>query len=374
MAKFQTFNLKTEIKMKTKLFLSFLSSLMIAFIIGAGISVIAPVDAYVASASVFTLRAVYFYNFGHELDMNALFAGLNKEIWIDKLKEKFWGQYGFIDNTEDWSEWVEYNTINYALMGDNPVIVKNNNSWPITAVQRTDTALTVVLDTYDSTTTRVRNLEEIETSYGKLDSVIGQHKNSLSEEIAKEGLFNFAPATAVGGAFAASGGNRTAVIGSQSTVASTLAIDDIARLKENWDAINAPQEGRILVLNPYHVRDLMKADITLNKDFVNAKAGEPVPLYGIDVYVTSLTPLYTKSTLAIKAYGAAADNVNDCVASVAYIKSEAFRCMGDVEMFYKEKGINPEQRADEVGFQVRAKLGKQRAQNFLYQAVVSNRA
>lgn len=301
-------------------------------------------------------------------------AGVNKEIWIDKVKEKFFAKYDFLDRVEDWSEWVEYNTINFAIAGDNPVILKNNASWPIVAAQRTDTAGTVVLDTYDSTTTRIRNVEEIEASYSKLESVTGQHKNALIEEIAKEALWNYAPATAGAGNVSATGTTRAVAIGSQTSVAKQLTLQDVASVQERWDEINAPQEGRILVLNPYHRRDLMAQDLTLFKEFSNLKTGEALPLFGMDVYVTSLTPLFTKSTLAKKAYGAGADNTNDCVGSVAFIAGEVMKAMGDVEMYYKSKDMNPEQRADEIGFQMRAKAVPQRAVNFLTQGLVSDRA
>lgn len=301
-------------------------------------------------------------------------AGLNKEIWIDKLKENFFAKYSFIDAMEDWGQWVEYNTINYASMGTNPTILKNNSSWPIAPAQRTDSALTIVLDTYDSTTTRVRNLEEIESSYNKLDSVINQHKDSLNQEIAKEGLHNVSPATAGAGAYAVTGANRAVAIAGQDTVAGTLALDDLAGMKERWDAINAPDSGRVAVLNPYHVRDLLKQDTSLTKELMNLKAGEPLPIFGIDFYVSSLTPVYAHTTLAIATYGAAAAPTTDCVSSIGFISSESFKCLGDMEMFYKEKAINPEERSDEVGFQVRAKIGKQRAVNNLFQALVSDRA
>jgi hypothetical protein len=276
---------------------------------------------------------------------------------------------------------VTYNTINFAAVGADPVILKNNATWPIVAAQRTDTALTVVLDTYDSTTTRVRNVEEIEAAPKKLESVIKQHKQSLLQAIATECLWNYAPATAAAGAIATTGANRPAVIGAQSTVCSQLQLDDLAGLQERWDALDFNHDGRIVVLNPYHVRDLIKQDITLNKSFMDqAKdAGSqngvaPISLYGFEIYSVGNTPLYTKSTLAKKAFGAGADSVNDCIASVAFNVNEVMKCSGDTEMFYRPKENNPEQRSDEVGFQQRFKGVPQRTTNFYQQAIVSNRA
>lgn len=303
-------------------------------------------------------------------------AGVLKEIWIDKLKENFYSNYEWLSRAEDWSEYVEFNTINFTQVGGDPTVLKNNTSYPITAAQRTDTNLTVVLDYYDTQTTRVyANREEVESSINKLESVVKQHRQKLMQDIATEALWNFAPASNAAGTpvFAATGANRAAVIGSQSTVASTLRTNDIANLQARFDALDFPQQGRILVLSPFHREDLLNQDTTLFKAFTDLKAGQALPLFGFDVYVASNAPLYTKSTLAKKAFGAAADNVNDCVASVAFIASEVMKAEGSMDMFYKEKSINPEQRADEVAFQMRFKAVPQ-VSNRCIGAIVSNRA
>ena len=301
-------------------------------------------------------------------------AGVQKEIWIDKLKENFFNKFEWLNGVEDWSEWVEYNTINFTASGAAPVILKNNSTWPIVAAQRTDTNLTIVLDTYDSTTTRVRSIEETEAVISKLESVIKQHKDSLMQEIVTEALWNYAPATAALGAVAVTGANRPAVIGSQTTVAGTMTISDIAALQERWDVLNFPEEGRVLVLNTYHRADLMRQDALLFKQFTDLKKGQALELFGIQIFTVSNTPLYTKTTLAKKAFGAAADNVNDVIASVAFVQGEVMKSMGDVDMFFREKGTNPEQRSDEVGFQMRFKAVPQRTTANYQQAVVSNRA
>jgi hypothetical protein len=355
-----------------KSFMSFVYSILTAFIVGLGISLFVPVNPLGVVGVYFILRTLYL--FLSKPVKNALFAGVNKEIWIDKLKENFYAGYEWLNGVEDWSEWVENNTINFTTIGADPVILKNNSSWPIVAAQRTDTNSTVVLDTYDSTTTRVRNVEEIEAVINKLESAVKQHRSGLMQEIQKECLFNYTPATAAAGNFAATGANRSAVIGSQTTVASTLAIKDIARAQQQLDNLDAPQEGRVIVLSPYHREDLLAQDVSLQKQFADLKTGQALDLYGFKIYVSSSTPLFTKSTLAVKAYGAAADNTNDCIGSIVFIQSEVMKCMGDVEMFHRLKETNPEQRADEIGFQMRFKGAKQRATNFMQMGIVSNRA
>lgn len=361
--------------MKTKIFLSFLQSILYALLLGAGASLVFSVNPLTVALIFFAGKSIFWYYLPNGIRLTGSFmAGVNKEIWIDKLKENFYSQYEWLNGVEDWSEWVEFNTINFTIVGSDPVILKNNAVWPIVAAQRTDTNATVVLDTYDSTTTRIRNVEEIEAVIDKLESVVKQHRQKLMQEIVSECLWNYAPATAAAGAVSVTGANRAVVIGTQSTVAATMTIGDIAGLQQRWDILDFPQDGRVLVLSPYHREDLLRQDVTLQKQFANLKTGQALDLYGFKLYVASNTPTYVKVTLAKKAYAGAVDNVNDVVSSVAFVQSEVMKCMGDVEMFYKEKGINPEQRADEVGFQVRFKGVPQRTTNFYQQALISNRA
>lgn len=288
--------------------------------------------------------------------------GVNKEVWIDVLKESFYDSATgmVLEGIVDWSEFVENNTINYAAIGADPVVLKNNVTWPIVAVQRTDTALTVTLDTYDTTTTRVRNVEEIESSYDKLKSAVKQHKDRLQYDIVREGLWNLAPASnaTLTPVITTTGATRTIILpsGTLSTAGNRMLLVDLARAQERLDLNEFPQEGRRLVLHPVHRADLIEQDATLFKAFMNIEKGQSLNLFGFEIMPYAQTPLYTKGTYAKKAFGAAADLVNDVPSSTFFVKNEVGKCLGDFEMFWREKLTNPEHRADEVGFQARAKV------------------
>lgn len=360
--------------MKTKIFLSVILSLAFSLFVGVAASMAVPVNPVVGATVFFAARTIYLFVLKGEQYTGLLLSGVNKEVWIDALKENFYSPIEWLNGVVDWSQWVEYNTINFNIIGTDPVILKDNSSWPITAVTRTDTAGTLVLSTYDSTTTRVRNVEEIESSINKLESAVKQHKQKLLQEVTSECMSTYAPATAAAGAKVVTGSNRAAAIGSQSSVAGTMTLADIAFVKERWDNLDMPQEGRVMVLSPYHLSDLNRLDATLTKEFMNVQTGKPVNLYGFEMYTGGNVPLYTKSTLAKKTYGAAADNTNDCIASIAFIRSEVGKAMGDVQMFWRKMETNPEQRADEIGFQMRFKGLAHRTTNFYQQALVSDRA
>lgn len=70
-------------------------------------------------------------------------AGLNKEIWIGQLKEKFYPDTSFLKHVRDMSELVEYDKINLAEAGLDPEVLINNTAYPIEVVERSDTPLSI---------------------------------------------------------------------------------------------------------------------------------------------------------------------------------------------------------------------------------------
>ena len=124
-------------------------------------------------------------------------------------------------------------------------------------------------------------------------------------------------------------------------------------MKKLADKLSLPKQGRVLVLDPEHQEDLINENSTLFKLFAELKTGKIIDLFGFKIKEYSGNPLYNENTGAKKAYGAAAAPTTDAPSSIFFVESEVMRAKGDVEMFYKPKNINTEQRADEVGFQKR---------------------
>jgi hypothetical protein len=354
------------------LLITFLMSLAIALFIGVAAAQVAQDFNYRANpvliAGIFFAFKVLYFALTRWTVRGLALAGVNQEIWIEELLDNFYALDQADDplnGVDDWSQWVENNTINFASVGTDPVVLKNNAVWPIVAVQRTDNALNVPLDTYDSTTTRVRNVEEIESKPDKLKSVVKQHKLKLQQDITDEALVNYAPtsnATATP-VIQTTGATRTIVVagGTLSTVGNRLTVTDITNAAERFDILNYPKFRRMLI-HPAHVRDLRDTDATLFKSLTELKTGQVYDYAGFTISKYSNTPVYTKATYAKKAFGAAVDLVNDVPASTIYCPGEMMKCLGTSEMFYKEKRINPEQRAHEVGFQQRAKCATKRGQ------------
>lgn len=271
---------------------------------------------------------------------------IEKQIWIDTLMENFYSQGSFLAQTRDMSAFVEYDTINLAEAGSDPGVLINNSSFPVSAAQRTDAVKTLTLDTFDTESTIVRNVEAMELAYDKRESVLMQHRMSLQQTAFDRAAHAIAPAsdsadTPVFGTTGADNGNSF----------KRLTFGDIATLKKLFDNNKYPKEGRNLVLCPDHIEDLILEDKTLFKDLVNQRDGEVLKLLGFNIYEYPSIAIYNKTTGAKTAWGAAAAPTTDTVSSFAFMSNEVMRAQGTIEMFVTEN--DPGERGDIIGFQMR---------------------
>jgi len=267
-------------------------------------------------------------------------AGLLKEIWTDQIMEGFYPADNFISEGRDMSALVEFNKINLAEAGANPSVLIDNSSYPIAVSSRTDAPKELVLKTLDTTSTVVRNVEEMETAYDKMQSVIYGHKKELQKTAAKLSAWNWAPASnaaftpVIAASGALSGGWRK------------LKFEDVLGMRKAFDLLDIPDDGRVLVLNPIHESDLILEDLALYKTVMTTGV-----LFGFKIYRTSATPVYVATTGVKVAYGAAPAPSTDAISSVAFHKDEVMKAIGTIEMFAKFK--DPDNKGDVINFQMR---------------------
>ncbi len=271
---------------------------------------------------------------------SALFSGVQKEIWTDILLEGFYPQSDFLSEARDLSALVDNNTINLAEAGANPSVLIDNTSYPIAVSSRTDVPKSLTLKTLDTTSTVVRNVDKMESSYDKMSSVIYGHKQELLRTACKLAAWNYAPA---------SDATLTPVIACTGALVNgyrKMTFDDVLNLIVRLNLADVPQDGRILVLNPRHEADLQAADLALYKTAMSSGS-----LFGLKLYRTSQTPIFNASTGVKCAYGAAAAPSTDTYSSFFFQKDEVMKAMGDTEMFAKYK--DPDNKGDVINFQMR---------------------
>lgn len=268
----------------------------------------------------------------------AIRSGVLKEIWIDVLKENFYPDTSFLVDSTDMSDLVEHNAINLAECGADPNVLIDNATFPIPMSERVDAPIRLPLRVLDTESTWVRNIEEMQTAYNKMESVISQHRNVLRTKSAELAAWNWAASTdtTFTPVKTASGGNNGGGL-------KRLLFEDIIGLETRFNEAEIPYEDRIIVLTPQHQADLQVQDINLYKSIMSGSA-----LFGFKVRAFSRNPLFNITTGAKVPFGTALAS-GFSRATFAYAKSEVMRADGTVDMFYKEK--DPDYKGDIINFQ-----------------------
>ena len=264
---------------------------------------------------------------------------IEKQIWIDVIKEGMYPESSFLTESVDMSEFVDYNKINLAEAGVDPSVLVDNTVFPVPTVSRTDVPKEIPLHTFDTVNTVVRNVEEKETAYNKMDSVVRGHRNALRLYDGSLAANNWAPAanTALTPVIASTGALNAYTL-------KKLTFEDVLDLESKFMMIDANMDELVLLLNPIHLGDLKSQDIKLYKEFMTDRK-----LFSFKLYTYSKNPYYTAAG-AKKAFGSTPAGT-DTMASIAWMRSEVMKCEGDYEVFAKYK--DPGERGDVIGFQQR---------------------
>ncbi|NPV35723.1 MAG: hypothetical protein HPY80_03510 [Bacteroidales bacterium] len=276
-------------------------------------------------------------------------SGVFVEIWTGELLKRFRSDPSWINEIPSRDDLVNNNSIHLVDIGADPGVLINNTTYPIPVVTRTDGDIAIALDKFETQNTAVTNDELYAISYDKMASVITQHKEVLEEKTADKAAHALAPASASSDTPIVL---TTGASNGQPNARKRLIPQDIIRLKKALDDLKVPKIGRVLLLCNEHVEDLLMVDEVFANQYKNIPAGTVLNLYGFKIFEYPTMPVYKEvlGTLTKKAFGAASDPVNDQVASIAFYPQRAFKCKGELSMYYSEAKSDPEYRRNLVGF------------------------
>jgi hypothetical protein len=273
----------------------------------------------------------------------SLCAGLNKEVWLPEIIEKFYPDAGLLSYGKNLDAWVDNNTINLQEAGVDPDVLINNNTYPIPISNRTDIPHALPLMRLDTENTVYQDAVEVEESAGKRSSVIEGHRKALQAKLLQLAAHAWAPA---------GDSANTPIVQTASAVVNvkgfkSLRFEDILAMELKFDELEIPSDGRVIALSPMHAMDLMIQDLPMYKAIWNENK-----LFSFKIVRCSQTPWYDPTgTLTKKAFGAAVVST-DLPSSLAFHDDSVARCIGTFDMYSRLK--DPEYRGDIIGFNVRA--------------------
>lgn len=263
---------------------------------------------------------------------DALCAGIYTEVWTGEMVKAFRNaaeSLGWYNRIRSYDQYVENDVIHFVNLGGDPNVLVNNTTYPLNVQTLEDGDKAVSLDLYETEATAVSDNELYAISYDKMSSVIERHKDAINEKRYAKAIHAVAPATDT---------DTTPVLltsGEAVDGRKAMTRKDIIALKRKFDKMKVPLTGRILVLCPDHVSDLLELDQKFAQQYYNYLSGKVSNLYGFEVYEYVDAPYYTVSTKTKAAFGAV---VTDAMAqaSVAYHVSRVMKANGTVKTYASE--------------------------------------
>lgn len=320
--------------------LNLFSRLLINAMLGLILAVTVGVPASVGAATVVGVSVLS----GNFMPVGSAYAGVFTEIWTGELVKKLRAGITatWLDGIPDYSDKAENDIIHLIDVGGDPDVLINNTTYPIPIQDLDDKDIAINLDKYQTKATRVKDDELYTCSYDKIESHKERHGDSILVNKFKKAIHALAPQKHT---------PLTPVIlttGENDNGRRRITIKDIIALKDKFDKMEVPTDGRRLVLCTDHVNDLLLVDQKFKDQYYNYTSGKIANLYGFEVYEYVSCPFFTTNG-AKKKFGEAATE-GTYQASVAFYTKRMFKASGSTKMYYSEAATSPQTQENLVNF------------------------
>lgn len=323
---------------------------------GTALATVLQVPVLAVATPLFAASAINFFYM--QANPNAFHGTMNmaiaQEFWVNYIINNLFKQNPHLERCFKEDDYVlGGSVVHIPQAGAKPTAVKNRSSFPATIISRTDTDITYPLDLYDVPPTVIRDAEQAELSYNKMDSVYGEQVAALREIIGDDILFKWS-AEALASMVRTTGGAVAAHLDSATGNRKLFTSNDLKKARTLMNKQNIPKEDRYCLLSS-ELLDQLQSDTTLQaRDFggeLDFKNGVIARLWGFEILERSSVLRYTDATtpvrVAIDAAGAAAHNDS----ALCWQKNALASAMGDVKFFEDLK--NPEHYGDIYSANVR---------------------
>ena len=240
-------------------------------------------------------------------------ANLLKQIFSTDLAKNLFPKNEFYKKSKDDSAFVDNNQVNLPQSGSKPAVVKDRNSFPATASQRTDSATAYTISEFSSDPTHLQHSEELVVNYAKRASIVEDHAKELNLAIANEMMY----AWARGGDSENSWAIKPEMVRTTGTATRTAFMPQVggtgvtgtrkrivkADLQEVNTILNRQDfgvSGRFGLITADMLEDFFLIDEFANSDYNSSKPyaeGQPETFYfmGINWFVRSSANVFTNA-------------------------------------------------------------------------------
>ncbi|MCO5230151.1 MAG: hypothetical protein M9958_03245 [Chitinophagales bacterium] len=296
------------------------------------LAVVTALDCIVEGHAVFALAAVA-----------VVALPIKNELAEKEMIKQFRHDGSWLEEVPSKNQWVNNDVIKIPVQGAAPKVLINNNIYPIVSNNREDGQVVLALNKYDTENTTVTDDELYALPYEKVSDVQLQHREELEDKTLEHALHAIAPDENSG---------ATPVLettGDADNGRKRLCSKDLITLKKQLDKLNVPKSGRVLVLSPDHVADLLIEDKGFATRYQNTSSGAIADnFYGFKTYEATYPPKYNAGLekLPFESSDAGKD------ASVVFHKRSTAKARGSVIRYARDAKENPEYRESTIGFRL----------------------
>ena len=290
---------------------------------------------------------------------------VNVEMWQKLVKEEFFKSNAFLSTMKNADEYVVGgSSVHIPQSGGHSDAEKNRATVPAAAVKRTDTVITYPLDEYTSTPRLITNIDQVELSYDKMNSVINEDTSYLFELAGDNILYDVSKDVLAASKIPTSGANAPASAPSATGDRKILTAADLRTARKMLNKQNIPKQGRFINLSSEMFDQLMSDDKLWDtyQKTLNQREGELGRLFGFQILERS-SVLVSDNAQTIKAPNAAAATT-DADTALFYQSNAVERALGEVKMFWKQG--DPNSYGDIISFLLRAGSRASRADKLGY--------
>lgn len=260
---------------------------------------------------------------------------LNKEVWQSAIIDNLFADDSFAAKSVDDSAFIDNKTVHIPNAGAPSSVKTNRTEKPATIKTRTDNDLTYNMDELTTDPIYIPNIETIQFSYNKRESVISNDRRQLQQS-AHVNLLHRWGKGAESNVVLTTGGEIDAHTSDTATgKRKSITRNDVYALMTKFDADDIPQADRYLLLDAYMyvqlLADLTNADKQAFYASANAQKGVLGELAGFQIMKRSrvLRLDAEKKVLEWDAAGAA----TELAAGFAWQEQCVSRALGNFHMF-----------------------------------------
>ena len=174
---------------------------------------------------------------------------LIKEIWVADIQEALNRNADFLPYSIDHSAYIAFGTVHIPQSGANPTVLKNPATFPLSISERTDTDRTYLLNQFALEPTLITNLDELQISYDKRQSVLGQQITTLTQRIGDEVAITWTATGAANLRDTTGSASGSALAPGATGTRKAVTLEDIAYLAQKLDLDNVDRGGRKLLMS-----------------------------------------------------------------------------------------------------------------------------